>query len=125
MFPVVAGLLFGTVQFSMYMAARQQVQAASREGARKAARGGDQNGIEQTVRGYLEAAGLPGATIQVGPVDGSGHLLNDQGQQIGSGDPVRIVVRLPAQNAAPHLLDFLGFRRLHGDIIAQTVMLRE
>jgi Flp pilus assembly protein TadG len=123
--PVLLITMFGTIQFSMVLFAKQQVQAASREAARTAARGGVQSDVEHVAKHYLDTAGLGGATVDVGNVDANGNLVDPGGNPIACGDPVTVEVHLKGSTAAPRLLRVVGLRFLERDIIARTVMCKE
>jgi hypothetical protein len=123
--PLLITMVFGTIQFSMVLFAKQEVQAASREGARIAARGGNQQDILQAVNRYLSGASLAGASVSVGQVDSDGNLLGPGGNPLESGDPVTIEVDLPGGSAAPGLLRIVGLRFLESTIVARTIMCKE
>lgn len=123
--PLLITMLFGTIQFSMVLFAKQEVQAASREGARIAARGGKQQDIVQAVNHYLSGASLAGASVTVGPVDTNGNLLGPDGNPLECGDPVTVEVDLPGGSAAPRLLRVVGLRFLETTVVARTIMCKE
>src|SRR5947209_436651 len=62
--PILMGFLFGTIEFSMLLSAREQLLLASREGARVGARGGSDAEINTAVQNVLAS----------GPV-GSGDVV--------------------------------------------------
>jgi Flp pilus assembly protein TadG len=116
--PVLLAFLFGTVEFSMLLLARQQLLVASREGARVAALGGSSADVEQNTRLFLGTGSLSQATVEV-------ILTDAEGQPVMTGGPVAVTVSLPATQAAPDLLAFLGFSLQQETILAQTVMRKE
>ena len=116
--PILLAVLLGTIEFSMFGLARQQVVAASREGARVAALGGSDQDVLQAAQRFLGNGQLANATIQVGITDITGN-------PIPSGQPVQVTVSVPANLAAPDLLAFIGFSIKNETIAAQTVMRKE
>jgi Flp pilus assembly protein TadG len=116
--PVLLGILLGMVEFSMLLVSRQELLTASREGARVAAIGGSQADVEAAVRQFLGAGSLSQATITT-------VLADNQGQPLPSGSPVAVTVSIPATQAAPDLLVFIGFSLRGENLIAQTVMRKE
>jgi Flp pilus assembly protein TadG len=123
--PLLITMLFGTIQFSMVLFAKQQVQAAAWQGARTAARGGKQQDILQAVNHYLSGASLAGASVSLGQVDSDGNLLGPDGNPLESGNPVTVEVDLPGASAAPGLLRAVGLRFLESTVVARTIMCKE
>jgi hypothetical protein len=120
-FPILFALFLGMIEFSMLLYARQQLSAASREGARVAALGGQLPDVEQTVRRYLGAGRLGEAQISL--TDVIGQPL-PEGTSL-PGESIEVWVRLPANRAAPDLLRFVGYSIQDEEIVARTVMRRE
>ena len=116
--PILMAVLLGTIEFSMFGLARQQVVAASREGARVAALGGSQQDVQQAAQLFLGNGPLANATIQVG-------ITDDAGNPIPSGQPVQVTVSVAANQAVPDLLAFIGISIKNETIAAQTVMRKE
>jgi Flp pilus assembly protein TadG len=116
--PILLGLIGGMVEFSLLLGARQQLLAASREGARVAAQGGDAVEVEQAVRTFLGRGNLQAAHVQSVLTDAAGNPL-------ATGDGVQVVVRLPAAAAAPDLLAFVGVSLGDQVLVARTVMRKE
>ncbi len=116
--PVLLAFLFGMIEFSMLLMSRQQLLTASREGARIAALGGSASDVEQGTRLFLGTGSLAQATVDV-------ILTDSSGQPVVTGGPVGVIVSLPANQAAPDLLVFLGFSLQKETITAQTVMRKE
>src|SRR5947208_3221112 len=77
--PVLLVVLFGTVEFAMVLIARQQLLAASREGARVAAQGGTADEVEDAVRTFLGQGSLSQATV-------ASVLADDFGNPLPSGE---------------------------------------
>ena len=116
--PILMAVLLGTIEFSLFGLARQQLVAASREGARVAALGGSQQDVRNAVQLYLGNGQLAPAAIQA-------VLTDPAGNPIPSGQPVTVTVSVPATQAVPDLLAFLGISLTNENIIAQTVMRKE
>ena len=116
--PILMALLLGTIEFSMFGLARQQVVAASREGARAAALGGNAQDVQQAAAMFLGNGALANATVQA-------TLTDARGNPVASGQPVAVTVSIPANEAVPDLLPFIGFSIQNETITAQTVMRKE
>src|SRR5436305_6480467 len=82
-FPILLSLLLAMVQFSMLLAARQQLAGASREAARVAAQGGDRTAVQLAASLYLGQGNL--STAQVHAV-----LTEADGVPLPSGAPVAV-----------------------------------
>src|SRR3954452_603182 len=94
--PVLLAVLLGTVEFSLWLTAQQQVNMAAREGARVAATGGTPDEINQAVRRALGAR-FDRATVVADLKDGNGD-------PVAAGQPVTVTVGLPATAAVPDVL---------------------
>ncbi len=116
--PILLAVLLGTVEFSMLGLARQQLVAASREGARAAALGGNEQEVQQAAQLFLGNGPLGNATVYANVTDKT-HV------PVASGKPVAVTVSIPANQAVPDLLAFVGFSIQNETIAAQTVMLKE
>jgi Flp pilus assembly protein TadG len=116
--PILMAILLGTIEFSMFGLARQQIVAASREGARVAALGGSAPDVQQVTRQFLGNGRLANATVQA-------DITDVLGNPTPSGQPVRVTVSIPANQAVPDLLAFIGFSIKNETIAAQTVMRKE
>jgi Flp pilus assembly protein TadG len=115
--PLVLGLSLAVVEFSLLLTAQQELIAASREGARVASQGGAQTDVVQAAQQVL-TGNLSSASI-------TAVLTDSMGQPLASGQPVSVLVSIPANQAVPDLLAFVGFS-IAGDTIAgQTVMRKE
>jgi hypothetical protein len=117
-FPVVLALLLGTVEFSLWLAAQQQVTLAAREGARVAATGGSSDDVNSAVA--LVLGSTRASQAQVVSV-----LTASDGTSLVPGDPVLVQVQLPASAVVPDLLIFLGLSIKNQAILSQTVMRKE
>jgi TadE-like protein len=116
--PIVVGLLVGVVELSMMTAANEHLSAASREGARVAALGGTEDDIDRAVQNRLGHARLSQAKVCV-------FLKDAEGNPIPSGDPVAVRVEVPADEAVPDLLRFIGFSIKNITLVGQTTMRKE
>jgi Flp pilus assembly protein TadG len=116
--PILLALVAGMVEFSLLLGARQQLVAASREGARVAAQGGDPMEVDRAVRTFLGQGSLQAAQVQSVLTDAAGNPLS-------TGDSVQVVVQLPATQAAPDLLAFVGVSLHDQVLVARTVMRKE
>jgi Flp pilus assembly protein TadG len=115
--PILLLVLLAIIEFSIWAVAQQQLLTASREGARVAALGGSRDDVEQAVRVFLGGK-FDNATIDA-------VLTDDQGQPVAAGQPVQVVVSLPATDAVPDLLPLAGFSIRGQSISAGTVMRKE
>jgi Flp pilus assembly protein TadG len=116
--PVLLGVLLAVVEFSLVLTAQQQLLAASREGARVASQGGAQTDVVQAAQLVLGSGTLSSASVDA-------VLTDAMGQPLASGQPVSVLVSIPATKAVPDLLAFIGFS-IAGDTLAgQSVMRKE
>jgi Flp pilus assembly protein TadG len=116
--PVLLVLLLAMIQLSLLLVTEQQLQTASREGARVAAVGGDQSAVEMVVRRTLGSGRLQAAQVQA-------FLTDDTGQPLAAGDPVVVVVALRAGAAVPDLMPFLGLSTGQQLLVGRTVLSKE
>jgi len=116
--PIFLALLFGMIEFSMLLSARQQLTNAAREGARVAAMGGTDDEVRQAVSQFLGAGSLSNAEVSVAMTG-----LNDTQPQ--SGEPVQVEVTMPAASAVPDILRFVGFSVRNQRLAAKAVMRKE
>src|SRR5688500_1485555 len=114
-FPLLLAVLLGTVEFSLWLAAQQQVALASRGGARVAATGGSAGDVGQAVRLVLGDARFEQAQLRADLTDANGDAL-------ASGQPVSVLVQLPVTAVVPDLLAFIGVSIRGQVIVSQTVM---
>ncbi len=117
-FPVLLSLLLALVEFSMLLAARQQLAGASREAARVAAQGGDLLAVQTAASLYLGQGNLANAQVLA-------VLTDANGMPLPSGAPVAVTVQVPATQAAPNLLAYVGLSLQNEVLSAQTVMRKE
>jgi Flp pilus assembly protein TadG len=117
-FPILLALLLAMIQFSMLLVARQQLTGASREAARVAAQGGDLSAVQAAASLYLGQGNLSNAQVQA-------VLTDPAGLPLPSGAPVSVTVQVPAIQAAPDLLAFVGVSLKDEVLSAQTVMRKE
>jgi Flp pilus assembly protein TadG len=111
-------VLAGAAEFSLIAAARQQLLAASREGARVAATGGSAADAEAVARQTLGGGRLASANVRVVGTAGPG-------QPSAAGDPVEVWVSLPARAAAPDLLALVGISLGDQSIVTRTALRTE
>ena len=143
--PIVLGLILGVVELSMMTAANEHLSAASREGCRVAALGGNANEIRRAVYNHLGHGSLGQARIvAVFLEDGKGQpitsilTLDDddreggalsgrdgRGRPIPCGEPVMVRVDIAANQAVPDLLAFIGFSLRKTTLVGQTIMRKE
>ncbi|HMO36296.1 MAG TPA: TadE/TadG family type IV pilus assembly protein [Gemmatales bacterium] len=120
--PILLLLTLAMVQFSLTLHARQQLVAASREGCRVAALGGDLGEVERTVKRTLGQGRLAEADIEI--TDEQGSTI-PSGQAVPSGEAVAVWLRLPTAHAVPDLLRFMGYSIRDDELVARTLMRRE
>jgi hypothetical protein len=112
--PLVIGLFFALIEFSMLWSASHLVQEASVAGCRTATfHGSNAAAIQRSVELALGKIAL----VQNCQVQVQGGLC--------SGDDVIVTVTVPMNAAAPDLLGMLGFSLAGQSITAQTVMRKE
>jgi hypothetical protein len=116
--PLLLAVLLGTVELSLWLAAQQQVSLASREGARVAATGGTRADVNQAIRLALGDARFQRAQVTT-------WLTDSNSQPLPSGEPVSVLVALPASAVVPDLLVFIGLSIRNQKLISQTVMRKE
>lgn len=120
--PILLLLVLAMVQFSLTLHARQQLVAASREGCRIAALGGDVGEVERMVRRTLGSGKLADADVEL--TDETGAAI-PAGMSVPSGDSVSVWLRLPTAHVVPDLLRFMGYSIKNDELVARTVMRRE
>jgi Flp pilus assembly protein TadG len=116
--PILVLVALAVVEFSLLISARQQLLAASREGARAAATGGSPREIELAVRSRLGHGTLSQAKIRT-------ILVDKDGRPLASGEPVVVQVEVPATAASPDLLRVIGFSLRQQTVAAYTAMRKE
>jgi Flp pilus assembly protein TadG len=117
--PILLIFLLGMFEFSLLLSARQQLLAASREGARVAAQGADDQEVRLTVKRVLGKGSMGNAEVGVRRIAGETETL-------GAGrDRVEVVVRIPATRVVPDLLGWAGIKFAGHDLVAGAVMNRE
>jgi hypothetical protein len=122
LFPIALAFFLAMVEFSLILHCRQQMLAASREGCRVAALGGDQAEVRFAVVRYLGDGRLGDADVALTDADGETIATT---QDIHSGEPVQVWVRVPTGYVVPDLLRFIGFSIRNDEIVARTVMRKE
>jgi hypothetical protein len=116
--PVLLIVLLGTIQFSLMLAVEQQLETASRAGARAAALGADATTVEVVVRQVLGPGKLQSAQVL-------SVLTDDNGQPLPAGQPVTVLVALKSGSAVPDLLPFAGLSLARQLLVGRTVMIKE
>lgn len=116
--PLLLIIVLAAVEFSLWLAAQQQVALASREGARAASRGGNAGDVLLAVNQVLGPARAGIAQVQA-------TLTDSNGQPLPSGEPLTVLVALPAGGVVPDLLVLAGLSIRNELIISQTVMRKE
>lgn len=113
-FPIVLGLVFGMIEYSMILSIDQQLAVASREGARVASQGGTASEVETATRLILGAGNI-----------GKNSVVTSSLTDV-CGDPVAVQVAVAdAASVVPNLLRFVGFNIKDQPLIGSSVMRRE
>jgi Flp pilus assembly protein TadG len=115
--PILLAVVLAAFEFSMLAQVRQQLLTASHDGARVAATGGTADDVEQAARRSLGGP-LSNATV-------TSRLTDDGGNPLPSGEPVGVLVTVPANQAVPDLLTFIGYSIRGETLAAQTIMRKE
>ncbi len=116
--PVVVIIVLAMIEFSLILIARQQLTAASREGARVAAVGGTEDDITSTVKTFLGTGALAAAEVDAVIRDSDNNLLP-------SGAPVQVAVHISTGKVVPNFLALFGFSIAKDVMVASTVMRKE
>ncbi len=116
--PIALVITLAMVEFCLILVARQQLTAASREGARVAAIGGDAQAVSDAVHAFLGTGTLAAADVQ-------SVLTDPSGAPLPSGALVQVTVTLPTSQAVPDLLAPFGFSIATDVIVARTIMRKE
>jgi Flp pilus assembly protein TadG len=98
--PIVAGLLLGTIEFSIAFYARQQLLLAAREGARVGAQGGTDQEVTATVARILGAGPLGDAQVSIV------RTVEDPSNPNGR-DRITVSLELGTTHVVPNLLPYL------------------
>jgi hypothetical protein len=120
--PVLLVVVLGGVELGLLLGARHQLWGACREVGRLAALGHDRSCLEATLQRYLGEAKATHAELVI--TDEHGEPVH-QPSEIPAGQPVVVLVRLPATCAAPDLLRLVGFCLKGQQLEVQTVWRRE
>jgi hypothetical protein len=119
--PIVLLLLAALVEFTLLLHARQRLAAASREGCRIAAVGGDADAVALATRRVLGNGKLGQAEILITGEDPENHADSTA----ASGEAVAVWVKLPAALVVPDLLRIIGYSIRDEELVGRTVMRRE
>jgi Flp pilus assembly protein TadG len=112
--PVLLGVLLAGIELSLLVSVRQQLAAASAQGARVAAQGGDLADVEQAVFKVLGDGALADSTV-----------TTNLDEKLVSGQNVIVVVEIEADMAVPDLFAFVGFSIKGETLAARTVLRKE
>jgi hypothetical protein len=115
---VLLALALAVIQFGLMESANQRLALASAQAARVAAQGGDRDDVERAARRVLGSGRLRHARIHA-------RLADESGRPLPCGESVEVVVEIPADQAAPNLLRFLGVSTRGRILCGHTVMRKE
>ncbi len=96
----------------------QQMLTASREGARVAALGGTADEVEAATRLFLGGGTVSQSEIQV-------FITGDDGFPALPGQPVSVVISIPAARVMPQFGAMIGFAFGENQLVARTTMRKE
>jgi hypothetical protein len=117
--PILMAFLLGMMEFSLILAARQSLLAASREGARVAAHGGTDDEVRATVKRVLGTGRLGDSKVCICSLQEDPQHPND------GRDRVEVRVCVPTTYIVPDMLRWIGISFRDQDMVACTVMLKE
>lgn len=121
--PAVLALIFGSIEFGYVIYVKQTLQAASRDGARRAAIGtADNAGVRQAVTDAMEAGGLGTADYSIRIMNAATGSVADV-NSIPAGTGVCVEVNAPWSQFSVFLSGFGDWTR--AELRARTVMQRE
>jgi len=116
--PILVGIFFAIVEFSLLLSASHQVKLASRAACRVATLpAANRHEMEQAVRCAAERALAKRHLVE------AYQLTICSGRH--TGDPVVVEIRVPMCAAAPDVLTIVGFRLKGRELVARTVMRKE
>jgi Flp pilus assembly protein TadG len=118
--PLLLAFVMGVVEFSMMLTVRQQLLAASREAARAAAQGADDQEVQDTVKRSLGS----GRVAQAAQVS-IRHVPEDPNNPTAGRDRVEVVVHTPTTAVVPNFLAWVGVNMNNREMVAGTVMNKE
>jgi hypothetical protein len=122
--PVLLIVLMGTIEFGMLLTARQELLAASREGARVASHGGgDRKALAAEVRDAVRES-LGDGRLSDADVDVD-WAPEGRRERPGDRERVEVTVHLPARHVVPDLLGWAGLSIARERLEGSTVMLVE
>jgi len=96
----------------------QQMLTASREGARVAALGGTADEVEAATRLFLGGGTVSQSDIQV-------FITGEDGFPVLPGQPVSVVISIPAARVMPQFGAMIGFAFGENQLVARTTMRKE
>jgi Flp pilus assembly protein TadG len=117
--PLFLLFLAGMIEFSLLLTARQELLAASREGARVASHGADCDEVIAVVRRCLGKGSLRHANVDIQHFDEDCILPNCRR------DRVQVVVHIESTKVTPDFLAMFGITFCNKRLAAGTVMCME
>jgi Flp pilus assembly protein TadG len=117
--PILLFLLLAMIELSLILFVKQQLVAASAQGARVAAQGGSAEEVEAAVRMALRDTRL-GHYAEVDAV-----VTDGTGQPMATGAAVQVNVRVAAADVVPDFLAIIGFSLRKEELISSTLMRKE
>ncbi len=116
--PLLLAFILASVQFGTTLAVEQRLAAATREGARVAATGGDRHAVVAAVERVLGPAIAHHAEICT-------VLTDAQHQPLPCGEPVQVIVKVRACKVVPDLLRIIGYSIRNETLASSTIMRKE
>jgi hypothetical protein len=116
--PLLLALILAGVQFAVTLSVEQKLAAATRDGARVAATGGNRTAVVEAVERVLGPTIAKHAEVCTVMTDSSRKPLP-------SGEPVQVVVKVPAAKVVPDLLRIVGYSIRNETLVSSTVMRKE
>jgi hypothetical protein len=116
--PILLGFILASVQIGVTLSVEQKLTAAAREGCRVAATGGDRRAVVEATERVLGPAIAHHAEICTG-------LTDSRGQPLPAGEPVQVIVKVPAIKVVPDLLRFVGYSIRNETLVSSTIMRKE
>ena len=114
--PVVLALAVAALEFGLMLTARQQLLAASREGARVGSHGADEEEIRAAVTRVLGNGSLGRAAVQ------ANFFHEDTDHPQFGRDRVEVYIHVPTTQVVPDLLAWVGLSFRDQELVACTVM---
>jgi hypothetical protein len=118
--PLLLVFVMGVVEFGMMLTVRQQLLAASRDGARIAARGGNDQEVQDTVKRALGSGRLANAART-----NVWRKADDPNNPMAGRERIEVVVHTPTTAVVPNFLAWVGVNMNNRELVAGTVMSKE